>query len=262
MRDMIDYYERRYREDVRLQSEIGPLEFARTQEILQRYLAKPPAVVLDIGGGPGAYTRWLSSLGYAVHLLDPVPRHLSQARDAARSVLSGDARTLPFADDAADAALLLGPLYHLTSREDRVTALAEARRVVRPGGVVIGAGISRFASLLDGVMTAAIDDPAFQAIVTRDLQHGQHRAAPDRPDYFTTAYFHGPDQLRAEAEEAGFANATLIAVEGPVWIAPDFQARWADPGHREVLLQFARAVECEPAIMGVSLHLLVVGYVI
>lgn len=261
MRDLIDYYERRYREDVRLQNEIGPLEFARTQEIIQRHLPKPPAVVLDIGGGPGAYARWLSSLGYLVHLLDPVPRHLSQARDGARSVLSGDARALPFANESAHAALLLGPLYHLTSRADRVTALAESRRVLRPGGVMIAASISRFASLLDGVMTAAIDDPAFQAIISQDLQDGQHRAAADRPDYFTTAYFHVPDQLRAEAEEAGFADATVIAVEGPVWIAPDFQARWADPDRREVLLRYARAVERDPAIMGVSLHVLVIGQV-
>src|SRR6185503_19281174 len=137
----------------------GALEFARTQVLLERYLPAPPAVIADVGGGPGRYAVWLAEHGYRVHLVDPVPLHVEQARIAARgrqgAALAGaevgDARALRLPNESADAVLLLGPLYHLPERNERLQALAEARRVCRQGGVIIAAAISRFASTLDGL---------------------------------------------------------------------------------------------------------------
>src|SRR3954468_22181370 len=101
----------------RLASGSGALEFARTQLLLERYLPPPPATIADIGGGPGRYAVWLTQRGYRVHLVDPVPLHVEQARLAARelpdgalaSAEVGDARHLEFPDASADAVLLLGP---------------------------------------------------------------------------------------------------------------------------------------------------------
>ena len=174
-----------------------------------RYLPPPPAVVFDIGGGPGVYACWLARLGYAVHLIDPVPLHVEQARQAsaqqpdtpiARCTV-GDARRLDQADASVDVALLLGPLYHLTERDDRVAALREAARIVRPGGVVLAVGISRFVSTLDGMAHGYLADPAFAHIVRDDLATGQHRNPTNHPAYFTTAYFHHPAELKGEMED-------------------------------------------------------------
>jgi ubiquinone/menaquinone biosynthesis C-methylase UbiE len=82
----------------------------------------------------------------------------------------GDARTLPAAPARTDALLLLGSLYYLTEAEDRAQVLREARRVLRPRGLLFAVGISRFASLLDGLFPGVIDDPTFAAIVERDQQ--------------------------------------------------------------------------------------------
>jgi len=106
-----------------------------------------------VGGGPGVYACWLSAQGYEVHLVDASPLHVEQARAASErlpnnplaSVRLGDARQLDVADAAVDAVLLLGPLYHLTERADRLTALRESARVLRPGGHVFVAAVSRFA---------------------------------------------------------------------------------------------------------------------
>jgi ubiquinone/menaquinone biosynthesis C-methylase UbiE len=245
----------------RLSQGSGPLERARTEELIRRALPPPPARVLDVGGGTGVYARWLAAAGYRVHLVDAVPLHVEEARRGTPAVSAelGDARSLAEGDASADAVLLLGPLYHLTQKAERVRALAEARRVAAPGAPVLAAGISRFASLLDGLFRGAVDDPMFRAILDRDLRDGQHRNPTDRPDYFTTAFFHRPHELAEEAREAGLLVEGVRAIEGPVWLVPDLAARWEEPARREQLLDYLRRVESEPEILGVSAHLMLVA---
>ena len=263
--DIRAVYER-YDEAGRLAQSYFALEQARTRELLERHLPPPPAAVLDVGGAAGAYALWLASRGHVVTLVDPVPRHVEQARAASaaapaalREVMQGDARALPQADSAFAAVLLLGPLYHLHERDDRLRALTEARRVLAPGGVLCAAGISRFASLMDGLRGALFDDPAFAAIVREDLRSGRHRNPTDRIEYFTNAFFHHPRELAAEVEAAGFVEGDVYAVEGPAALMHDFERRWADPAARSVLLDVTRQVEREPELLGASPHLLAIA---
>jgi SAM-dependent methyltransferase len=194
------------------------LEFVRSMELLDRLLPGPPARLLDVGGGPGTCAAPLARRGYRVHLLDPVPLHVEQAHRAASSdpasgftAALGDARELAEQAESPDAVLPSGPLYHLTEAAQRRQALAEARRVLRPGGRLLAMAVCRFASLLDGLYRGWLDDPGFRPIVDQDLLDGQHRN-PDpvgRPEFFTTAYFHTPDGLAGEIERAGFTGVCL-----------------------------------------------------
>jgi ubiquinone/menaquinone biosynthesis C-methylase UbiE len=251
----------------RLASGLGALEFARTQSVLERYLPAPPAVVADVGGGPGRYAVWLAKRGYRVHLVDAQPLHIEQARAAAgaqagaalASAEVGDARALRLPDASADAVLLFGPLYHLPERTDRLQALAEARRVCRRGGVIIAAAISRFASTLDGIRADYLEDPVFAALTASDLRDGRHRNPTDNPAYFTTAYFHHPEELSAECSAAGLAHQATLAVEGAAWLLPDLDARLADEKRRTVLLAALASLEAEQTLLGVSAHLLTVA---
>jgi ubiquinone/menaquinone biosynthesis C-methylase UbiE len=256
------YYDRAP-EESRLEHGAFRLEELRTRELIGLHATPPPATVLDIGGAAGSYAFWLAELGYKVHLVDAVPRLVDEARrrDTRRLVSCqvGDARELGFADDFADVVLLLGPLYHLVEAEDRHTALCEAARVLRPGGVLFAAGISRWASLLDGLARDLLGDPAFAKIVDRDLREGQHRNSTERLDYFTTSYFHRPEDLRAEVERAGLSVEALYGVEGPGWILPDLAERWDDPARRDAILHVARVAGAEPALVASSAHLLVVA---
>ncbi|MHB1536824.1 MAG: class I SAM-dependent methyltransferase, partial [Acidimicrobiales bacterium] len=145
------YYVDGFREDDRLRQRAhGALELVRTQELLTRFLPPPPATVLDVGGGTGVHAEWLAERGYAVQLIDPVDEHVAVAAGLPGvSAAVGDARALEQTDDTQDAVLLLGPLYHLPEREDRLQALREARRVARPGAPVLAAGSSRYATLMD-----------------------------------------------------------------------------------------------------------------
>ena len=265
-REILKHYEGT-QEQARLGTHSGQLEFYRTKEIISRHLPRKRAVILDIGGGPGRYALWLAKLGHTVHLVDPVPLHIEQAKaasDAQRGkhlagARVGDARSLTFADESADRVLLLGPLYHLVKRKDRVKALSEAYRTLKPGGLLFAAVISRFASAFDGLLRNFVKDPKFFRIVQRDLQDGQHRNPGNNPRYFTTAFFHHPDELRIEVEEAGFAPPQLYGLEGPGWLVGNFEQYWSDAKLRARLLTIVRSVETEPTLMGQSAHILAVA---
>lgn len=258
-----EHYESEIVEAERLTRGVGRLEFARTQEIVRRHLSPHPLAILDVGGGAGTHAEWLAEDGHTVHVVDPIPNHVEQARRLTgpqRRITAevGDARSLRVDDESVDAVLLLGPLYHLTDRADRVRALHEARRVVRPGGFVFAAAISRFASLLDGLSREFLFDPGFRSIVEQDLRDGQHRNPNRTPHWFTTAYFHDPSELPDEATAAGLECVEVLGVEGAAgWFGAVFD-RWDDSTDREAILFAARAIEAEPSLLGASTHLLMV----
>jgi SAM-dependent methyltransferase len=260
--EILDYY-RDGKEEQRLTSSLGRLERIRTWEILERLLPAAPSRVLDIGGGTGVYALPLASRGYRVHLIDPVPLHIERARSLSEksetpleSAAIGDARSLGLPEARFDAVLLFGPLYHLIDRSDRIDALAEARKVLVPGGLLLSAYISRFASACDGIRGGSLRDAAFAAIVARDLREGIHQNSTDRSEWFTTAYFHRPDEIRPEIEEAGLRFEGLIAVEGPGWMNQDLDTWLDDAIAQERLLRVLRLVETEPSLMGASAHLI------
>lgn len=238
----------------------GPLERERTQEILLRYLPPPPLEILDVGGGPGIHAAWLAERGYDVHVIDPIPLHVDQARRADPRITAevGDARELPQADASVDAVLLLGPLYHLVERDDRLQALREARRVLRSRGLVFAAAIARFAAVLDLLVRLdRLHEPEIFRAAADSVETGVFRGAEG--GLFTTAYFHLPRELLSEMAEAGFAECDLLNVEGPGFLVPDFEARWTDSDRREAILRAARLVEGELEGLAAASHLIAVG---
>jgi ubiquinone/menaquinone biosynthesis C-methylase UbiE len=264
---MLAHYQEGVEQERLLRGGAGRLEYLRTRELLARHLPPAPATVLDVGGGAGAYALPLAREGYSVHLIDAVELHVEQAREASASqpdaplasAQPGDARRLVWDDGSVDAVLLLGPLYHLTSREDRLRALGEAYRVVSPGGVVAAAAVSRFASTYEGLLRGFLKDPTFRDIVERDVREGQHRNPTGRAEWFTTAYFHLPEELRNEATEAGLSVEALVGIEGPAWILPDLDSWLEDDRRRSTLLEAIRRVEAQASLLGATAHILVVG---
>ena len=264
--DIARHYASGY-EAQRLEARTGLIERERTRELLIRFLPPAPATILDVGGGPGGYACWLAKQGYTVHLIDITPLHVQMASEASQrqpeaplaSTTVGDARALAWGGGTVDAVLLLGPLYHLTEEVDRLQALREAQRVLKPGGVQLAVGISRFASAFDGLRSGYLKDPDFAAIVEQDLKTGHHRNPTGNPAYFMDTFFHLPDGLSQEVAGAGFSIAGVFGIEGPSWLLPDIGAWWQNDELRQRLLHIARTLETEPNLLGVSPHLMAVA---
>jgi ubiquinone/menaquinone biosynthesis C-methylase UbiE len=264
--EIISYYNQ-FDEHNRLSSGYGQLEKIRTERILDRYLPKPPAVVLDVGGGTGVYALALAKREYEVHLIDLSPAHIEKAKSMSKtqpeqplaSISIGNAKNIEMENNSADAALFFGPLYHLTKKSDRIKALQEAHRVLRPNGLLFASAISKFSSLIDGILGEYIKDRDFVRIVERDLKDGQHRNPKYKPHYFTTSFFHHPEELRSELETGGFNVRSVLAIEGPMWITNDFDEYWKDKKLRKHILSFAEKIENEPTILGASEHIMAIG---
>jgi ubiquinone/menaquinone biosynthesis C-methylase UbiE len=251
----IEAHYRQTKESERLAANArGELERLRTEAILARRLPPAPAIIYDVGGAAGIYAFPLAKQGYEVHLIDPVELHLEEAKTCAltssvtlKSITQGDARRLDITSGTADAVLLLGPLYHLVDQSDRVQALCEAHRVLKLGGVLFAAAISRFASLIDGLASGFFKDSEFRKIIAADLASGQHRNPTGNPFYFTTTYFHRPEDLAEEVCSVGFNHVETLAIEGPAWSAAGFADVWTEPIQRQNLMEFLSVTEQQPS---------------
>jgi SAM-dependent methyltransferase len=250
-------------EDARLWSPgRGELIRRRSWDVFARTL--PPAGrLLDVGGGPGVHAAHLAAAGHRVTLIEPVARHLARAAERATErtagppsfgVVAGVAEALPVADRSCDAVLLMGPLYHLVTRDERLVALAEAHRVLRPGGHLLAEVITRHAWLLDATLKGLLGDEGTWATIEHSVRTGESRSADAAADGDFWAWFHTPDDLAGELADAGFAVERLVGVEGYGWLLGDLEERMAtDP---DGLLRALRLVESEPSLLGCSAHVI------
>lgn len=198
-------------------------EFAVSLRALAEHLPPSPATILDCGGGPGRYAIALAQRGYDVTLFDLSPELLAMAQKKATEAAvaltgfeQGTATDLSrYADGQFDAVLLMGPLYHLLDEPERQRALAEAARVVKPGGPVFAAFIARYAGHIDGAAEypkEAVDHPEIYELIEETGR------LPPRADgrVAFVAYFAHPSEIRPLCDAAGLDVVTVLGVEGVV----------------------------------------------
>jgi len=238
-------------------------EFAVSLRALKEYLPSPPLKVIDIGGGPGRYSLALAKNGYRVTLVDLSAGNLVFASKKAQAAglqldhsLQANAMDLSeFPDESFDAAVMMGPLYHLLSYEERILALREAVRILKPGGLIFAAFLSRFGAFRDAASKGA-------AWVLNDLDTVEKILGTgidvSDGEGFTDAYFAHPDEVIPTCESAGFKTVMRMGCEGVVAghesyvnsLAGEQFDRWVDLNYR---------ISQDPGAVGASDHILYIG---
>jgi ubiquinone/menaquinone biosynthesis C-methylase UbiE len=244
------------------------LEGFRTKSIIKRYVRdKQHLKIADIGGGTGYYAHWLQEMGHEVTLVDLTPEniHLAKSISAEKNIklreyLVGDATNLPLPAESFDLVLLMGPLYHLTESTDRVKAIKEAGNILKPGGTLLCAIISRYASVMDGLHRDLVMDPMFEKILHNDLDTGIHLNPTGEPDYFTTAYFHRPAELKTELITGGLEFDKLVAVEGLGYTISHISEKWKNDDYRKRLSTILTRLESNADVLACSPHIIGIAH--
>ena len=252
----------------RLERGLGKVEFYRTKEILLNYI-EGKKTIYDIGGGIGMYAAWLAKMGHDVHLVELAENAVAYAKenmmkDCHFEAEAGDAKSLNLPSETADVVLLMGPLYHLCEKEDRLLALRESFRVLKEGGLLVAAGISKYSSAtwalsVYGEKNDFIDDPVFFDMLKGEIMTGCHNRPKEYPRLIAKSYFTTASEMRGEISEAGFEVLKTHAVEGCVWLTPHLDEKWADEACRNNLMNLVRMTESDEEMMGISPHFLVVA---
>lgn len=255
---MIDYYTKGQQKN-RLKSGLFRLEYARTIEIIERYIDSEPAVMYDIGSGAGNYASYFAKKNHIVSVVDLFSIHIKQAKELSnthpktpiKSFHVGDARELPFDNNIADIVFLSGPLYHLLNRGERIAALKEAKRVLKPNGRLVASYVSRLATtFLEGIGMNLFKNSDFVEKSKEMAKTGLIKGN----DFFTDAYCHKPDEIKPEIEESGLFFEKIIPVEGIGCVLKDFDDWWDN--RNQELLELVKEHESNSSIIGLSSHLL------
>lgn len=262
----------------RLRVGVGRIEWERTREILLERLPKPPAVIYDIGGGYGEYAWWLASLGYEVVLFDMSERNIAMSADLAeeypgvslKGAMVCDARSIPMPEKSADGILLMGPLYSILEKEERILAIRECGRLLKEGGVLFSAALTPCSILVPRITlyrtqeTARgeeLEDPAVIAMIERALRDGTYwNPGHEVSRGLGSAHLHTGKELRKELAEGGFFTEKIYGVMGGAWLAPNLEERWQEEKSREVLMKTVRMLDDQEEILGLSGHLPAVSY--
>lgn len=244
----IEKHYNKHPEDLRLLRRHGIVEFETTMYHLHRFL-RPGQRLLDIGAGTGRYTSALMAEGYAVKAVELVRRNIDVflQREPTADVVQGDARHMPFLPTGgADLTLLLGPLYHLFGDGEKVKALAEAKRVTKPGGLIFVAYLMNEYSIL----SYCFDEDRIGGLMERGAVDKDFHIQAQPDELYDYVRLDDIDRLN---RQAGLERVTIFSPDGPADYMRTRLNRMSDDTFAR-FLDYQKRVSERPDLLGAGSH--------
>lgn len=157
--NLINYYNK-FNEDKRLNTRHGKVEFITSIKYIEKYL-KSDSKIIDIGAGTGKYSIYLSNKGYDVTAVELVKHNLRmiEKNSSVKAYLGNALDLSKFKDNSFDITILFGPMYHLISKEDKIKALSEAKRITKKNGYIfVQYCMNEYAVIMHGFMDQKIKE--------------------------------------------------------------------------------------------------------
>ncbi|MCF0229361.1 MAG: methyltransferase domain-containing protein [Parasporobacterium sp.] len=245
---LLEEYYNKFNEEKRLDSRHGRVEFVISMKYIHDYL-KPGDRILDIGAGTGRYSIPLHNEGYDVTALELVQHNLGIMKQKCPELkaFKGNALKLKrFQDDSFDLILLFGPMYHLLSFEEKLQALNEAKRVTRPGGIILAAYVMNDYS----VVTYAFKEQHILECIREERLSKDFRMQPKEGDLYDYVRMEDIDRLN---QTAGLTRVKILSPDGPANYMRPFLNRLTEEEFA-FFIDYQMAVCERPDLLGAGAH--------
>lgn len=254
MTELEEYYNK-FNEEKRLNSRHGQVEFRTSMKYIHQYInPKIPAnefKILDIGAGTGRYSVALAEEGYDVTAVELVKYNLGilKSKNSSVKAMQGNALNLKkITSDQFDLTLLFGPMYHLFGFEDKKRALEEAKRVTKPGGIILVAYCMNEYS----VLTYAFKERHVLECVDENRFTEDFHTISSKENLYDYVRLEDIDQLN---KATGLSRLQIISPDGPANYMRPFLNQLTDEEF-EYFIQYHLST-CERAdLIGAGAHTL------
>ena len=249
--NLINYYNK-FNEDKRITHRHTIVEYTTAMKYIYEYLNKMNnPKILEVGAGTGLYSIELAKEGYDVTAVELVKHNLMTLKTKKSSVKAylGCATDLSmFKDNSFDMVLLFGPLYHLISKDEKLKALMEAKRVVKEGGyILISYYMNEYAIITHGFK----DNNILDAIKNKEVDKDFH-ITPKETDLYSMVRLEDINELN---NLSNLKRIKIIAQDGPSdYIRPILNKM--DEETFDTYLKYHLSTCERPELIGASSHVL------
>ena len=248
----IEKYYNKHKEDHRLTTRHGMVEFLVSMKYIHDYLPedKTDFKIADIGAGTGRYSVALASEGYDVTAVELVRHNLEilESNHAKVKCWPGDARNLSFLPDKTfDLTIFFGPLYHLHGDKERLKAFNEVKRITKKGGLILAAYVMNDYSVLTYCFREERIDTLFQ---TGHIDKNFH-VQPSEEELYEYVRLEDINRLNSLA---GLKREKIFSPDGPA----DYMRRELNAMSQETFNRFVEYQMCNaerPELLGAGSHL-------
>lgn len=252
MTELEEYYNK-FNEEKRLNSRHGQVEFRTSMKYIHQYLPsdvpKEQVKILDIGAGTGRYSVALANEGYDVTAVELVKYNLGilkQKNSSVKAYQGNATRLKRFEDNTFDLTLLFGPMYHLFEYEDKKKALSEAKRVTKPGGIILVA----YCMNEYGVITYAFKEKHILECMEENRFTEDFHTISFKENLYDYMRIEDIDRLNADVN---LERIKIISPDGPANYMRPFLNNLSDEEF-EYFVQYQMATCERPDLIGAGAH--------